>query len=107
VRQRLLAARRGDQGFTLTELLIVIVILGILAGVVVFAVTRFSDDAKASACTADKKSIEVAVDAYKVKNNGAPPPDINTLYSQGYIKATPVAYPNAIAMPSPGVVTGC
>jgi len=34
-----------QQGFTLVELLIVIVILGILAGIVVFAVSNLTDSA--------------------------------------------------------------
>ena len=42
-----------DQGFTLVELLIVIVILGILATIVVFAVRGITDKGQKSACKAD------------------------------------------------------
>ena len=41
-----------DQGFTLVELLIVIVILGILATIVVFAVRGITDQGQESACKA-------------------------------------------------------
>jgi len=68
-RIRTLRADERENGFTLTELLIVIVILGVLAGIVVFAVNTFTNDSKKTACSADKKSVEVASDAYFAKNN--------------------------------------
>ena len=56
--------KNHDEGFTLIELLIVIVILGILAAVVVFAVGGITDRGADSACQADFKTLEVAVEAY-------------------------------------------
>ncbi len=53
-----------DKGFTLVELLIVIVILGILATVTVFAVRGITDQGQTSACNADKKTMQTAVEAY-------------------------------------------
>jgi prepilin-type N-terminal cleavage/methylation domain-containing protein len=55
---------KKDKGFTLVELLIVIVILGILATVTVFAVRGITDQGKASTCAADKKTLETAGEAY-------------------------------------------
>jgi len=55
---------KKDKGFTLVELLIVIVILGILATVTVFAVRGITDQGQQSACKADQKTLEVAVEAY-------------------------------------------
>ena len=67
-----LDAARKDDGFTLIELLIVIVILGILAGIVVFAVGGITDRGANAACKADKKTVEVAVEAYRAKKNVYP-----------------------------------
>src|SRR4051812_45241975 len=64
--------KKNDEGFTLIELLIVIVILGILATVVVFAVGGITDRGKKSACSADKKTLEVAVEAYNAQNGFYP-----------------------------------
>ncbi|HYN34541.1 MAG TPA: prepilin-type N-terminal cleavage/methylation domain-containing protein, partial [Ilumatobacteraceae bacterium] len=58
---------KQDKGFTLVELLIVIVILGILATVTVFAVRGITDQGQDSACDADQKTLEVAVEAYYAK----------------------------------------
>ena len=57
-----------DRGFTLIELLIVIVILGVLATVTVFAVRGISDRGKTSACDADKKTLETAIESYFAQN---------------------------------------
>ena len=56
--------RSGEGGFTLVELLIVIVILGILAAIVVLAIGGLSGTAKKSACNSGIKTIESAEDAY-------------------------------------------
>ena len=61
---------KQDKGFTLVELLIVIVILGILATVTVFAVTGITTRGKASACVSDVKTIQTAEEAYNA-NNGS------------------------------------
>lgn len=70
--QRLRAARRNQNGFTLTELLIVIVILGVLAGIVVFAVAGITDRGTKSACQADVRTVQTAVEAYHAEKNAYP-----------------------------------
>jgi prepilin-type N-terminal cleavage/methylation domain-containing protein len=60
---------KQDKGFTLVELLIVIVILGILATVTVFAVRGITDQGQNSACAADQKTLEVAAEAWFANNS--------------------------------------
>jgi general secretion pathway protein G len=55
---------RRDKGFTLVELLIVVVILGILATVTVFAVRGITDKGQESACDTDKRVMETAVETW-------------------------------------------
>ena len=55
---------KKDKGFTLVELLIVIVILGILATITVFAVRGITDQGQKSACNTDQKTLQTAVEAY-------------------------------------------
>ena len=64
---------KNQSGFTLIELLVVIVILGILSGIVVFAVSGIQDRGNAAACQTDKKTVQVAVEAYYAKNGAYPP----------------------------------
>ena len=69
---------KKDKGFTLVELLIVIVILGILATVTVFAVRGITDRGQDNACDVDKRTIETAIEAYFAEN-GSDPSDVGDL----------------------------
>lgn len=60
---------RSDRGFTLIEVLIVIVILGILATVTVFAVSGVVESADERACDADRRTLEQAAEFY-LKSEG-------------------------------------
>jgi len=70
LKQRLHTLRRNDSGFTLVELLVVVLILGVLSGVVVFAVSNFNNQGVEAACKADVKNVEIADEAYVAKNSG-------------------------------------
>jgi prepilin-type N-terminal cleavage/methylation domain-containing protein len=80
--------RSRDGGFTLVELLIVIVVLGILSGIVVFGVARFRTDAVAAGCAADVVTVTRAATAYDAAT-GRWPADIGTLVDARYLKSVP------------------
>lgn len=60
---------RTDRGFTLIEMLVVIVVLGILAMITVFAVSGVTTSASTQACAEDRARLEVAVEFYFRTNN--------------------------------------
>ena len=59
--------RQVDQGFTLVEVLIVIVVIGILATVTVMAIRGTTDRAAENACVNERKSLQTAHEAYLLK----------------------------------------
>jgi general secretion pathway protein G len=65
-RDRLAQKGTGSRrdGFTMLELLIVMVILGILAAAVIFALDGVSTQTAQAACNSDAKSVEEAVVAF-------------------------------------------
>jgi prepilin-type N-terminal cleavage/methylation domain-containing protein len=81
--------RDGEAGFTLVELLVVIVILGVLAGIVVFAVGGVNQKSKASACNADVATVQAAEEAYAAQHSNAYT-DIPGLVTATYLRAAPL-----------------
>ncbi len=51
---------RGQSGFTLIELLVAVAILGVLAGVAVFAVGGLTGQSKSAACKTETDTIKTA-----------------------------------------------
>ena len=62
------AERGSDAGFTLVELLVVLVVLGILATVVVFAVRGLVDESEVAVCDSEHQVVGRAVEAWFAKN---------------------------------------
>jgi general secretion pathway protein G len=91
---------RMKKAFTLVEILIVVVILGILAAIVVPQFTNATQDAQQGNLRAQIKSLQNQIELYKARNNVYPDlvasnwgdlldPDNNPLTEDGYIKKAP------------------
>lgn len=64
---------RNKKGFTLVEILIVVVILGILAAIVIPQFTDASTQSKLSSCLSTLKSMRSQIELYKIQHNDNPP----------------------------------
>ena len=64
--------KHPERGFTLIELMFVLVILTVLAAVVVPKFTNRSKEARVTAAHTDIANLEVALDAYEVDNGRFP-----------------------------------
>jgi general secretion pathway protein G len=96
---------RDNRGFTLIEIMVVVVILGILAAIVVPRLLSRPDEAKVTKAKVDMKSIEEALGLFKLDSGFYPSTDqglkalvekpttgrIPVKYSaEGYLKKVPV-----------------
>ena len=67
------AARRAEQsGFTLIEIMVVVVILGLLVGLVAVNVLSRAEEARQKTAFAQMKSFEEALELYKLDNGTYP-----------------------------------
>ena len=66
-------SNRKQQGFTLVEILIVVVILGILAAIVIPQFTNASEAARASNLISQLQSIRSQLELYQLQHNGLYP----------------------------------
>jgi general secretion pathway protein G len=64
---------RVKRGFTLVEILIVVVILGILAAIVIPQFSDASEQAKESSLVSDLQTMRSQIELYKVQHSGALP----------------------------------
>jgi general secretion pathway protein G len=72
---------QSNAGFTLIELMLVTVIIGVLAGMVVMVFTGSATDAKVRAASGDIKMYQSALDLYALDNNDQYPNSLAQLVS--------------------------
>jgi general secretion pathway protein G len=84
-----LAQRRGEGGFTLVELMIVMLIIGVLAAIAIPSYLQSLQHAKEAVLKEDLHVLRQAIDAYTNDKEKAPQ-SLDDLVSAGYLKSIPV-----------------
>ena len=69
---------RKTRGFTLVEILIVVIILGILAAIVIPQFTNASQDARKNSLTSQLQTMRSQVELYKLQHLDENPPGLDT-----------------------------
>ena len=86
--------RKRNKGFTLVEILIVVVILGILAAIVIPQFTQASTEAKEASLKSNLRVIRSQIELWKINNSDNPPATLDELRTgdgtKVYLRAVPV-----------------
>ena len=65
--------QRKTRGFTLVEILIVVIILGILAAIVIPQFTNASNDARNNSIASTLQTLRSQIELYKIQHSDTPP----------------------------------
>ena len=83
------APSRHTEGFTLIELMIVMVVIGVLAAIAIPSYTNNVRNAKEAVLREDLRTMRGAIDSYTIDKQKAPQ-SLDDVVQSGYLKAMPV-----------------
>jgi len=75
----LMRLMKSKKGFTLVELMVVIIILGILVAIAIPIYNNVTKSAKENACAANIRTIQSAVQMYQADHDGTLPSSLSDL----------------------------
>jgi len=79
---------REEQGFTLIELMVVILIIGILVAIAIPVFNNARESAYQKTCQASLRTIDGAIQTFRADNNNWPA-NVTALVNDGYLKSGP------------------
>jgi len=101
---------RRDEGFTLVELMVVVLIIGILVAIAIPVFNSAKSNAQRKSCYANQRTIEGALQTYAAENDGQFPAAVAasavTPLIPTYIKVAPTCPVNNTAYTYDGTVAG-
>jgi len=83
------AIHRNQKGFTLVELMVVVVIIGILVAIAIPVFRGVQATANRRTVEANLRTLDGAITMFRVENNNAVPASIGALVTGGYLVAAP------------------
>lgn len=90
--KRMLSASKNESGFTLIELMVVVVIIGVLVAIAIPLFVSATSNAKLNTCKANLRTIDGAISVYYADNSGYPPTGaagVTALDDAGVLKEVP------------------
>lgn len=98
--------KKSNFGFTLVELMVVVIIIGILVAIAVPVYNNSQEKARSAACLANQKTINEASYQWHLKH-GTYPSDVQELFDNGFLQTVPKCSGNEFSIINSNGNTEC